>query len=125
VPDVYAVGDVAAWDGHRNEHWSSASDQASYVAARISGEEPTAMPLHYWWSDQYDVKFQGLGSVVGADDIRVGRWGPAERPIAIYGTQGKIVGVVGLSAAQAVMSLRREISVGAPMDDVSKKFGAR
>ena len=123
APNVYAVGDVAAWRGTRNEHWSSAIDQAGVVAAAITGQEISELPLPYWWSDQYDVKFQGVGTINGADEVRIGVWGPARRTVALYGIGGRICGVVGLSAAKAVMGLRGEIAAGTQLDEVAARFG--
>lgn len=116
--DVYAIGDVAAWHGHRTEHWTSATEQAERVAALIAGRELPEPDVPYWWSDQYDVKFQGLGSVAGADDVRIRTWGPKYRPIAIYGRDGHLIGVVGLSAAGGVMRLRSNVIAATPLDQV-------
>jgi len=44
LPGVWALGDVAAWDGedgrHRSEHWTNASDQAAAVARDVLGAPP-------------------------------------------------------------------------------------
>ena len=122
LPDVYAVGDVAGWAGHRSEHWSSAGEQANAVASAITGQQAPPDALPYWWSDQYDVKFQGLGTVAEADDVRIGAWGPAGRTVALYGTAGQLVGVVGLSSPKAVLGLRPDILAGVPLEEVVERY---
>jgi 3-phenylpropionate/trans-cinnamate dioxygenase ferredoxin reductase subunit len=115
---VWAVGDVANWAGSRREHWTSAGEQAQTVAAAILGEPVVHDPVPYWWSDQYDVKLQGLGAVAGDDEVVVVEVGPRSRPLAVYAREGRLTGVVGFSAGAAVMRLRPEIAAGAPVGDV-------
>lgn len=68
IPHVWAVGDVAAWQDpalggyYRNEHWSSASDQAAIVACNILGTDPLDPGLPYFWSDQFGLKIQLIGT---------------------------------------------------------------
>jgi 3-phenylpropionate/trans-cinnamate dioxygenase ferredoxin reductase subunit len=119
---VWAVGDVARWsDGRggtfRREHWTSATEQAVAVAGAILGdrEELTAPP--YWWSDQYDVKLQGLGVARSDDDVQVVTVGPKEKPLALYSRDGRLTGVVGFSAAAFVFRLRQQVEDGAPIAD--------
>lgn len=68
APNVWALGDVASWRdpmGHqaRVEHWSNVADQARVVVPAMLGTDvPTGVVVPYFWSDQYDVKIQCLGS---------------------------------------------------------------
>jgi 3-phenylpropionate/trans-cinnamate dioxygenase ferredoxin reductase component len=115
---VYAVGDVARWDGRRGEHWTNAGEQADRVAAGILGQEPHLAGPAYWWSDQYDIKLQGLGSPAPDDTVHVIKWGPKVRTVALYARDGRLTGVVGFSAPGAVMKLRADIAAGTPVADV-------
>jgi 3-phenylpropionate/trans-cinnamate dioxygenase ferredoxin reductase subunit len=115
---VYAAGDVARWDGRRGEHWTNAGEQADRVAAAILGQEPPPAGPAYWWSDQYDIKLQGLGSPAAGDKVHLVTWGPKARTVAVYARDGRLTGVVGFSAAGAVMKLRADIAAGTPVDDV-------
>lgn len=118
APGVWAVGDVARWGGTRHEHWTSAADQAAVVADAILGSaEPVTGPP-YWWSDQYDVKLQGLGRIEPGDDVVVVEAGPRQRPLALYARAGRLTGAVGFSNAPAVMKLREDITAGTPVDEV-------
>ena len=119
---VYAAGDVARWDGRRSEHWTSAGEQADRVAAAILGQEPPPAGPPYWWSDQYDLKLQGLGAPGPDDDAHLIKWGPKARTVALYARDGRLTGVVGFSAAAAVMRLRADIAAGAPVSDVLNRL---
>ncbi len=121
---VYAVGDVARWDGRRVEHWTNAGEQADRVAAAILGQEPTPAGPAYWWSDQYDIKLQGLGSPAPGDRVHLLKWGPKARTIALYSRNGRLTGVVGFSAAAAVMRLRADITAGTPVSEVLDRLAS-
>jgi 3-phenylpropionate/trans-cinnamate dioxygenase ferredoxin reductase subunit len=122
--DVYAVGDVARWAGRRVEHWTNAGEQADQVAAAIVGEEPVPAGPAYWWSDQYDMKIQGLGSPGPDDEVHVLSWGPKARTVAVYAREGRLTGVVGFSAAAAVMRMRPDIMAGTPVTDILARLSA-
>jgi 3-phenylpropionate/trans-cinnamate dioxygenase ferredoxin reductase subunit len=120
---VWAVGDVARWsDGRggtfRREHWTSATEQAVAVAGAILGDREALTTPPYWWSDQYDVKLQGLGVARSDDDVQVVTVGPKEKPLALYSRDGRLTGVVGFSAAAFVFRLRQQVEDGAPIADV-------
>jgi 3-phenylpropionate/trans-cinnamate dioxygenase ferredoxin reductase subunit len=116
--DVYAVGDVARWDGRRSEHWTNAGWQADRVAAVILEQEPPPAEPAYWWSDQYELKLQGLGAPGPDDDVHLITWGPKARTIALYARDRRLTGVVGFSAAAAVMRLRADIATGSAISEV-------
>jgi 3-phenylpropionate/trans-cinnamate dioxygenase ferredoxin reductase component len=113
---VWAVGDVARWAGVRDEHWTSAVEQAAVVAAAVLGDRTPRTDPPYWWSDQYDVKLQGLGRVAPDDAVVVVEAGSRKRPLAVYSRDGRVTGVVGFSNAAAVMGLKARI--GDPVDEV-------
>jgi 3-phenylpropionate/trans-cinnamate dioxygenase ferredoxin reductase component len=115
---VYAVGDVARWDGRRSEHWTNAGWQADRVAAAILGQELPLPEAAYWWSDQYDIKLQGLGAPGPDDDVHLITWGPKARTVALYASNDHLTGAVGFSAAAAVMRLRADIAVGTAIGEV-------
>jgi 3-phenylpropionate/trans-cinnamate dioxygenase ferredoxin reductase subunit len=120
VDGVWAAGDVAAWRDvttgwHRRlEHWTSAAEQGVTVARDILGlptPSADAPTVPYFWSDQYDVKFQMLGRPEPDDDVtlfRVGRQN--DRLLALYGHDGVLSGVLGVSAARFVMGFRAAIA---------------
>ncbi|MEU7215265.1 NAD(P)/FAD-dependent oxidoreductase [Nocardia iowensis] len=123
VEGVWAVGDVAAWlhrTGQRKriEHWTNAGEQARLVACAILGAAaPTAARVPYFWSDQYDVKIQALGTPAATDDVHLvvddGR-----RFLAFYAQDGKLTGVVGAGMTAQVMKARAKIAAGAPVSEL-------
>lgn len=119
---VWAVGDCARWGGTRHEHWTSAAAQAAVVADAILGERQPITSPPYWWSDQYDVKLQGLGRIEPGDDVVVVEAGARKRPLALYSRGGRLVGAVGFSNAAAVFALRDRIAEGAPLDEVRATY---
>lgn len=122
VRDVWAVGDAARWPhphpqedrpgGARYEHWTSAREQASRVAAAIAGHqvEPIA-PVPFVWSDQYGVHIQHVGWT--SADVR--RRDAAGGVVFEFHQDGRIVGATGFGAQHAMMQIRREISSAAPV----------
>lgn len=118
VPQVWAVGDVASWDGTRVEHWTSAVEQAGVVAAGILGGAEPLDTVPYWWSEQYDLRLQGLGRIRPDDDVTVVRTGNRQREVAVYARDGHVTGVVGFSASAAVLRLRQAVADAAPVADV-------
>ena len=115
-PRVWAVGDVAAWaDGsglpRRHEHWTSAADQGVAVARDILGQDPVALPLPYFWSDQYDVKIQMLGLAERSDVVE-----PVTidgRKLFLYLRDGTLAAAVGLGAPRQLMPLRAAVAARA------------
>jgi NADPH-dependent 2,4-dienoyl-CoA reductase/sulfur reductase-like enzyme len=79
VPGVAVAGDVARWpnpvfDGAlmRIEHWTNAAEQGEHAAtsllASARGEQPAPFEsIPYFWSDQYDVKLQMVGTWAQGD----------------------------------------------------------
>jgi len=71
IPHVYACGDVAAaWHPTlgrhlRLEHWTSAASQAAAVARTILDREPGTPSTPYFWSDQFGLRLQHVGSPQG------------------------------------------------------------
>jgi 3-phenylpropionate/trans-cinnamate dioxygenase ferredoxin reductase subunit len=114
-PGVWAVGDVARWGGTRHEHWTSAAEQGAVVAAALLGDRVPITGPPYWWSDQYDVKLQGLGMIEPGDDVVLVEAGPRKRTVALYSRGGTLTGVVGFSAAAVVFGLKERI--GHPLEE--------
>jgi NADPH-dependent 2,4-dienoyl-CoA reductase/sulfur reductase-like enzyme len=103
--DVVAAGDVARWwhplyEQHLHiEHWDHAGRQGEAAARTLLAGKDHAKPyqeLPYFWSDQYHLKIQMLGTTTDYDAVEVieGDSGP-ERFVAAYGRGGRTVAVVG------------------------------
>ena len=115
LPNVYACGDVAApWSAEhsrhvRFEHWTSAAGQAAVVARAILGGEPGARPTPYFWSDQFGLRLQHVGSAEGWERIVLD--GHETSLAARYLAQdGRLVAALLVNRPQQVGSLRRELA---------------
>ncbi|MFD6858874.1 NAD(P)/FAD-dependent oxidoreductase [Rhodococcus sp. NPDC060090] len=123
APHVWAVGDVASWqlpEGGRKriEHWTNAGEQATVlVKALVSGDVGVASAVPYFWSDQYEIKIQGLGAVRGDDTVHVVR-DDGRKFLAFYERDGRLVGVVGGGMPAQVMKNRMKIAAGAPIEEL-------
>jgi len=127
APGVVAAGDVARWPNHRFgqvmrvEHWDNALDQGAAAARRLlAGDGPGEPfePVPWFWSDQYDRKIQLAGRPGFEDEVRVVEGSVDERRfVALYGRQGKLVGVLGMNRPRQVMQFRMRIAEGMAWDD--------
>ncbi|MGF7119751.1 NAD(P)/FAD-dependent oxidoreductase [Rhodococcus sp. BE178] len=123
-PHVWAIGDVAAWrhetGGHKRvEHWSNAGDQAKILAGALTGtgdpDAPAQVP--YFWSDQYGLKIQALGTVSADDDVHVIK-DDGRKFVVYYSRGGALTAVVGAGSAGAVMKMRAKIASGVPIGEL-------
>ena len=124
VPHVWALGDVASWQdatGHqvRVEHWSNVAEQARVLVPSMLGHElpSNLIVVPYFWSDQYDIKFQCLGEPE-ADDIVHLAEDDGRKFLAYYERDGVVAGVVGAGMPGPVMKTRAKIAAGAPIGEV-------
>jgi NADPH-dependent 2,4-dienoyl-CoA reductase/sulfur reductase-like enzyme len=118
IDGVWAVGDVASWDGHRSEHWTSAGDQAAVVARDILGAEPPPATVPYFWSDQFGLKIQLIGQPEGADGLLPLHGagldgGPIRGTVAGYLSGDRLVAVAGFGAARLIARYRALVADGA------------
>jgi 3-phenylpropionate/trans-cinnamate dioxygenase ferredoxin reductase subunit len=132
ITNIFALGDAAQWwhdlaGGHRRvEHWTTTTDQAAVIAANIMGDpaEPaaklTAAP--YFWSDQYNIKIQGIGFIDPTD--RVDELTVKDRSVLLYSRDGVIRGVVGFSIPGAVMRMKALIERGARLEEAINLLAA-
>jgi NADPH-dependent 2,4-dienoyl-CoA reductase/sulfur reductase-like enzyme len=129
--DVVAAGDVASWHNPlydrrmRVEHWTNAIEQGTYAARRLLGVHDPAgfVSAPYFWSDQYGMRLQSIGSTQGFDEAEVLAH-DGDKLVVAYGREGRLVCVAGLHAGTAVMGFRAMVVGAAPMTDVRAKAGA-
>ncbi|HLS76850.1 MAG TPA: FAD-dependent oxidoreductase [Nocardia sp.] len=121
--NVWAVGDVAAWRHDtgaqvRVEHWTNAGEQAKLVACALVGAQPpTAARVPYFWSDQYDIKIQALGTPSAGDEVSVVS-DDGRKFLAYYSRSGALTGVVGAGMTAQVMKARAKVAAAAPLAEV-------
>ncbi len=77
VDGIFAAGDVARhWHPlyerrMRPEHWDNALRQGPAAARSMLGKGEPYAPVHWFWSDQYDVNVQYAGLRAGFDEVVV------------------------------------------------------
>ena len=128
APGVVACGDIARYPSARFgqmlrvEHWEHAIQGGEAAARRLvadaRGEAPARFdPVPWFWSDQYDRKIQLAGRPAPDDEVRVVHGSTEElRFVALYGREGRTVGVLGMNRPRHVVQLRRLVEEGASFD---------
>jgi NADPH-dependent 2,4-dienoyl-CoA reductase/sulfur reductase-like enzyme len=132
-PDVYAAGDCVRWpngvfDGEvmRIEHWTNAAEQGAAAArsllAQATGDDPpTYDSVPFFWSDQFDSRIQFVGRPQGGDDVHVFAGSTDGAFAALYGWNGRLRGVLGVSKPRLVMPFRALIAAKASWDEALAK----
>lgn len=133
LPGVVAAGDVARWPNAaqsgelmRVEHWSNAVEQGQAAAARLL-DGVNAKPyvhLPYFWSDQYDRKFQSAGRARASDGLELlhGAWsGPSSAAVRVR--EDRLTGVLTSNAPALFLRLRKLLSEGASLEAAKKSVG--
>jgi len=123
LPDVYAVGDCAAFACDyaggtvmRVESVQNANDQATCVAKAICGDEQPYHALPWFWSNQYDLKLQTAGLSVGYD-ATVTRGDPATRSFSIgYLKGGKVIALDCVNSVKDYVQGRKLVEAGVSPD---------
>ncbi len=141
VSRVYTAGDCARWPNQlfdeemRVEHWTNAAEQGAIAAANLLREaaDDQTQPyvaVPFFWSDQYDrrIQFIGRAFIPGEDEstysIRIVRGTPEEgKFVALYGRQGRLRGVLGLSLPKYVMPYRALLARGASWEEALEFAG--
>ncbi|MEX0848308.1 MAG: FAD-dependent oxidoreductase [Ilumatobacteraceae bacterium] len=139
TPGVYAAGDCARWhnrlfDPHddavmRVEHWTNAAEQGAVAAKNLlavaAGAVPTAYEsVPFFWSDQFDSRIQFVGRPHGDDEVHVFAGSTDGAFAALYGWQGRLRGVLGVSMPKMVMPFRALIAAKASWDEALAKAAA-
>jgi len=119
APGVVAAGDIARWPNRRFgelrrvEHWDNAVRQADHAAKRLLAEfgapDPGAYePVPWFWSDQYGLKLQLVGSTVAHDEARI-VFGSLEegKLIALFRRGEHLAAAFGLSATARLLRFRK------------------
>jgi len=66
-PDIFAIGDCAHHPRARLESVQNAVDQAKCVARAIMGNPAPYRDVPWFWTDQYETRFQMVGLAAGYD----------------------------------------------------------
>jgi NADPH-dependent 2,4-dienoyl-CoA reductase/sulfur reductase-like enzyme len=136
APGVFAAGDIARWHNHvfdphddavmRVEHWTNAAEQGAVAAKNLlaqSAGEPTTPyeSVPFFWSDQFDSRIQFVGRAHGDDEIHVFGGTTDGAFAALYGWEGRLRGVLGVSKPKLVMPFRGLIAAKASWSEALAK----
>ncbi|WP_244930333.1 FAD-dependent oxidoreductase [Nocardioides sp. W7] len=119
APDVYAVGDVAAWHDpayagrRRIEHWTDSLQRPRRTVDALLGtgsvDEP--LPPPYFWSEQYGVQVQYAGRRLGDETVSIEAGDPASCDVlAVYRRAETPVAVLGMNQPRLFGRLRRQLA---------------
>jgi NADPH-dependent 2,4-dienoyl-CoA reductase/sulfur reductase-like enzyme len=132
VAGVFAAGDCARWPNRifhgfddvemRVEHWTNAAEQGAAAARSLLAIAEGRLAEGYesvpfFWSDQYDRRIQFVGRAHGGDDIHVFTGDTTGQFAALYGFQGRLRGVLGVSMPKKVMPFRALLAARATWDE--------
>jgi NADPH-dependent 2,4-dienoyl-CoA reductase/sulfur reductase-like enzyme len=126
---VVAAGDVANWlwrhddeeEQIRIEHWEVAAQggMASARALLVGRAHARAFtPVPYFWSDQFDIRFQVIGSPRGDDDVEIVDGSLSDgKFVALFGRGGRLRAVMALGRPRQLMGYRPLLERGAGWDE--------
>jgi NADPH-dependent 2,4-dienoyl-CoA reductase/sulfur reductase-like enzyme len=126
---IVAAGDMARWkwrhDGQeeliRIEHWQLAAEAGVAAARSLLAGRADAVPFNpipYFWSDQFDIRFQVLGNPGGTDDVEIVEGSFDEgKFVALFGRAGRLRAVMAIGKPRQLMGFRPLFEAGSSWDD--------
>jgi 3-phenylpropionate/trans-cinnamate dioxygenase ferredoxin reductase subunit len=111
----------------RIEHWEVAA-QAGMAAARslLAGRAAahSFTPVPYFWSDQFDIRFQVIGSPRGDDDVEIVDGSLDEgKFVALFGRAGRLRAVMAIGRPRLLMGYRPLLEQGSGWDEALAHAG--
>ncbi|MFG1280207.1 NAD(P)/FAD-dependent oxidoreductase [Xanthobacter autotrophicus] len=112
-PLIFAAGDVAAFrTGEalwRLESWANAQNQGVAAAKNMLGLDAPYQPNTWFWSDQYDVNIQIIGSITDPLAQVFTRRGERQRFTQLYVRDRQIVGAICFGQPREMTFVRKLI----------------
>lgn len=124
-PRVFGAGDVVwhgdAADGAPIAHWTAAGTSARRVAhALLERDVPDLVDDAFFWSDQFDLRVQCVGSASGCDEFRVVSGDPADDAfVAQFVRDGRITGVMAVNDPRTFVRHRIALRRQTPTPEVA------
>jgi 3-phenylpropionate/trans-cinnamate dioxygenase ferredoxin reductase component len=119
-PKIFAAGDVARFPGPhglvRREDWRHAQDQGAVAGRNAAGANDEYRSVPSFWSEQFDLYIQGVGSPSARPDRRVRRQGVGTSEIGFELSGPHIVYALGINAQRDIAMVRRLIERRIPVD---------
>jgi 3-phenylpropionate/trans-cinnamate dioxygenase ferredoxin reductase component len=124
LPDVYAVGDCAAFASRRYgrrlhvEHWTNAMQAPRVAVADMLDEAAEYDPVPYVWSEQFGRMIQYIGHHPVADGL-TWRGDPAGATWSACWLRGeRLVALLAVGRPRDIVQGRKLIEQAAPVDQV-------
>jgi len=126
LPDIVAVGDAARWHNPlargpvRYEHWTSAVEQADFVAARLlrGPDVPALSQVPYVWTDQFELRLAVAGRISPGAEMHVCKGSlEEERCLVLFGREGRLEGAAGLRRPRPLLAARKRIGEGISFEE--------
>jgi 3-phenylpropionate/trans-cinnamate dioxygenase ferredoxin reductase component len=112
-PKIFAAGDVVRFPGPhgllRREDWRHAQDQGAIAGRNAAGANDEYRSVPSFWSEQFDLYIQGVGSPPAKPDRRVRRQGAGTSQISFELTGPHIAYALGTNAQRDIATVRRLI----------------
>src|SRR5215470_17303629 len=112
-PKIFAAGDVVRFPGPhglgRREDWRHAQDQGAVAGRNATGATDEYRSVPSFWSEQFDLYIQGVGSPPAKPDRKVRRKGAGTSQISFELTGPSIAYALGTNAQRDIATVRRLI----------------
>jgi 3-phenylpropionate/trans-cinnamate dioxygenase ferredoxin reductase component len=112
-PKIFAAGDVVRFPGPhglvRQEDWHHAQDQGAIAGRNAAGANDEYRSVPSFWSEQFDLYIQGVGSPPAKPDRRVRRQGAGTSQISLELIGPHIAYALGTNAQRDIAAVRRLI----------------
>jgi pyruvate/2-oxoglutarate dehydrogenase complex dihydrolipoamide dehydrogenase (E3) component len=105
VPGVWGAGDVIG-----GEHWEPAARSGAAAARSILGLPAAAAPPASFWSDQYGIRIQLVGSAAGADDVSFDGSVEERSFTAVLRRRGALLGALLVDRPHELPTWRRRLA---------------
>jgi len=120
-PHIYAIGDAAKsrvdrYDRYlRLESWENAQWQGTRLAKKLAGEPVPALPVPWFWSDQYGYNIQLLG--IKYEGTAIIRAYANDEWIRFYCTpSGVVTAAIAVNRGKDMRTVRKIIDAALPID---------
>ena len=128
-PKIFAAGDVVRFPGPhglvRREDWRHAQDQGAVAGRNAAGATDEYRSVPSFWSEQFDLYIQGVGSRPAEPDQQVRRQGAAASQISFELTGPHVAYALGVNAQRDIAIVRRLIERQIAVDPIALADPAR
>jgi NADPH-dependent 2,4-dienoyl-CoA reductase/sulfur reductase-like enzyme len=122
-PKIFAAGDVVRFPGPhglgRREDWRHAQDQGAVAGRNAAGATEEYRSVPSFWSEQFDLYIQGVGSPPATPDQRVRRQLAGASQISFELTGRHVAYALGINAQRDMAVARRLIERQVAVDPIA------